>query len=309
MNMTYVSPFIVRQVMRQDDFEIYHRIDAASGYIQPHSHDFYEIYFPRTEGVDYVVEGHRYRVGPGRLLLIAPGEVHFSNVSQQGMEVERFVLWLNTSFVESLTGMLPRFRHMLADGLKGRNLIVPDPETYELMIGLLFSLLHEKQLNDLDSASLNRLVVAQLLIHISRALSRSSSDMSKRAAQRYSDILRVHEYISAHLREPLSVTDLAERFFMDKNTLTRRFKRVTGMTPAECIRRLRLDAAFTMISHGAGTTEACHECGFADYSAFYRAFRQHFGISPSACAEQAAGGVTLHPADARIDDGQPMMEE
>ena len=26
--------------------------------------------------------------------------------------------------------------------------------------------------------------------------------------------------------------------------------------------------------------QACAECGFADYSAFYRAYRKHFGVSP-----------------------------
>ena len=293
MNLSYVSPFDVRQVMRQDDFEIFHRVDTAPGYITPHTHDFYEIYFPRTEGVSYMVEGQRYRLGPGMVVLIAPGQAHYSDVAVAGLQVERFVLWLNTSFVESLTGLLPRFRNLQRDDLKGRNLIVPDPETYELMIGLLFGLLHEKQLNDMDSASLNRLVVAQLLIHITRVLSSAPSGMSGRSAQRYQDVMRVYEYISAHLKDRLSVSDLAELFFMDKNTLTRRFKHVTGMTPAECVRRKRLDAAYTMITHGAAVTEACHECGFSDYSAFYRAFRQTFGLSPSACANRADSGVQL----------------
>lgn len=295
MNLSYVSPFDVRQVMRQDDFEIFHRVDTAPGYITPHTHDFYEIYFPRTEGVSYIVEGHRYRLGPGMVVLIAPGQTHYSDVAVAGLKVERFVLWLNTSFVESLTALLPRFRNLQRDDLKGRNLIVPDPETYELMIGLLFSLLHEKQLNDMDSASLNRLVVAQLLIHITRVLSSAPSGMSSRAAQRYQDVMKIYEYISAHLKEPLSVSELAELFFMDKNTLTRRFKHVTGMTPAECVRRKRLDAAYTMITHGAAVTEACHECGFSDYSAFYRAFKQTFGLSPSACASQSDSGVRLQP--------------
>ena len=170
MNLSYISPFDVRQVMRQDDFEIFYRADTAPGYITPHTHDFYEIYFPRTEGVSYIVEGQRYRLGPGMVVLIAPGQTHYSDVAVAGLKVERFVLWLNTSFVESLTALLPRFRNLQRDDLKGRNLIVPDPETYELMIGLLFGLLHEKQLNDMDSASLNRLVVAQLLPYLNSLL-------------------------------------------------------------------------------------------------------------------------------------------
>ena len=297
MNLSYVSPFVVRQVMQQDDFEIFHRVDSAPGFITPHTHDFYEIYFPRTEGVSYIVEGHRYRLGPGMVVLIAPGQTHYSDVAEAGLKVERFVLWLNTSFVESLVGLLPRFRNLQPEDLRGRNLITPDVETYELMIGLLFSLLHEKQLNDLDSASLNRLVVAQLLIHISRVLSNAPGSMTGHAAQRYRDIMRVYEYINGHLKDPLSVGALAETFFMDKNTLTRQFKHVTGMTPAECIRRKRLDAAYTMISHGAGITESAHECGFSDYSAFYRAFKAAYGISPSDCAGHDLTGVQLRPRE------------
>ena len=297
MRANYVSAFDVRQVMLQDDFEIYHRIDSAPGFVSPHTHDFYEIYFPRSEDIAYVVEGQRYRLTPGSVVLIAPGEVHWPEVSEPGRIVERFVLWLNKSFVESLTDMLPRVRNLLADGMNGRHLITPDAETYEQMIGMLYSLLREKQMNDMDSASLNRLVVAQLLILVSRVLSSVPSGLSDRTAQRYKEIMRIYDYISAHLKDPLSVSELAERFFMDKNTLTRHFKHVTGMTPAECIRRKRLDAAYSMISHGAGMTETCHECGFADYSAFYRAFRHTFGISPSDCAVQGQSGVRLRAPD------------
>ena len=293
MNQAYVSPFDVRQVMLQDDFEIYHRIDTAPGSISYHTHDFYEIFFPRTEGVSYIVDGHRYRLGPGMVVLIAPGEAHRSEVNRPGLVVERFVLWLNPSFVKSLAGPLPRFRNMQEDELKGRNLIVPDQQTYDLMIDLLLSLLHEKQLNDMDSASLNRLVLTQLLIHLSRVLSRASGGMSDRSAQRYREVMRVYDYITAHLLTPLSVSALAEKFFMDKNTLTRQFKLVTGMTPAECIRNRRLNLAYTMITHGATATEACHESGFKDYSAFYRAFRQTFGTSPSDCALRSESGTRI----------------
>ena len=138
-----------------------------------------------------------------------------------------------------------------------------------------------------------QVVVAQLLIHISRVLSDAPGRLSGRASQRHREIVQIYEYISAHLGEQMSVTSLAERFFMDKNTLTRQFRHVTGMTPAECIRRKRLDAAHTMISHGAGMTEACQECGFSDYSSFYRAFRKVYGKSPSASAAQSRDSVHL----------------
>ena len=68
---------------------------------------------------------------------------------------------------------------------------------------------------------------------------------------------------------------------MDKNTMTRQFKRIIGMTPGDYIRRKRLDTAYTLIRQGYSVQNAGLACGFSDYSAFYRAFRQNYGITPS----------------------------
>ena len=67
---------------------------------------------------------------------------------------------------------------------------------------------------------------------------------------------------------------------MDKNTMTRQFKRIIGMTPGDYIRRKRLDTAYTLIRQGYSVQNAGLACGFSDYSAFYRAFRQNYGITP-----------------------------
>ena len=284
MTRAYLSAFETRQEMFDDDYEIFHHIDARFTDISPHSHDFYELYCPLSEEVNYISAGKRYALKPGMLLLIPPGELHRPVPVVPSQACERIVLWINADFAASLAKDLPGLQRMLSEGLKGRNLIVPDPDIYVLLQELLFSLLREKKNRDPDSPGLERMMIAQILTHLGRRLSQAQAAQPRSAELRNAGVMRVYEYIDAHLADDLTVAGLAELFFMDKNTLTRQFKRLTGMTPGECIRQRRLAAAHAMIANGAGMQEACAECGFSDYSAFYRAFRQAYGVGPRAYA-------------------------
>ena len=114
--------------------------------------------------------------------------------------------------------------------------------------------------------------------------------------------MRVHEYINAHFRESLSVNGLAQMFFMDRNTMTRQFKRIVGMTPGDYIRRKRLESAHQLIRQGYSVQHAGFSSGFSDYSAFYRAFRRQYGLSPGELSSSAKIGHS--PAIIRKDEEQ-----
>ena len=285
MAQMLLNPFDHRQYMRRENFEIFHYDNPGSCSCAPHRHDFFELYFLMDDGagdgMDYVVDGLRYPLRPNSLMLMAPGQIHRADVHGPVRNIDRFVLWLTTDYVKTLVGALPSTRYTLLGDMAGRNLIQPDGETGALMRQLLFALQRESAADNTDSAAICRSIVTQLLIYCGRCIASVPESLPHRAEHRYREIMRIYEYIGAHLGENLSVAGLAEQFFMDKNTLTRQFKRQVGMTPGDYIRRRRLETARAMIGGGLSMQEACAECGFSDYSAFYRAFRQAFGMSPS----------------------------
>ena len=236
------------------------------------------------------MDGLRYSLHPGSVILVGPGQLHRPDVAGPVRSINRFVLWMTAEYVRALTGSMPHLHYALLGDLTGRNLIQPDEETGELMRGLLFALHREAARAGAEEAALCRSIVTQLLIYCGRSLSVAPETLPHRSEQRYREVMGVYEHIVTHLRDDLSVAGLAEMFFMDKNTLTRQFKRIVGMTPGECIRRHRLEAAHAMIRQGVAMQETCAECGFSDYSAFYRAFRQTYGVSPSAFASEVKTG-------------------
>ena len=93
----------------------------------------------------------------------------------------------------------------------------------------------------------------------------------------------VLRYIAAHLDEPLSLDVLAEVAGFSPYHFHRIFAAMVGEPVGSYVRRLRLDgAARQLLMHSARpVTEIALDVGYETPSAFAKAFRQHYGISPS----------------------------
>ena len=94
---------------------------------------------------------------------------------------------------------------------------------------------------------------------------------------------RARGFIHAHGARPLTLDEIASAAALSRFHLTRCFAEAYGVPPLAYHRALRLDAAADRIRRGhASPTQLSEELGYASLSAFTRAFRQKFGIPPSA---------------------------
>ena len=87
--------------------------------------------------------------------------------------------------------------------------------------------------------------------------------------------------LSRHLFSPLTADRLAAHFYLSRSQFGRVFKNITGTSPWDYITAKRLIAAKSMIEKGAGAKKAADDCGFGDYSNFYRAYVKRFGKKPT----------------------------
>jgi AraC family transcriptional regulator len=101
-------------------------------------------------------------------------------------------------------------------------------------------------------------------------------------------INRVVDHISAHIRtqgtEPLDLATLAGVAHFSPWHFHRVFQAMTGETLADCVRRLRLEAAAQRLlaSPPQAALTVALDVGFASAEVFTRAFRAHFGMTPTA---------------------------
>ena len=93
-------------------------------------------------------------------------------------------------------------------------------------------------------------------------------------------IQKIIAYINEHLAEELSLDLLSKQFYLSKPQLSRRFKEVTGSSVWEFITIKRLSKAYQLLRVGEPAMQVSEQCGFQNYSVFYRAYRARYGRSP-----------------------------
>ena len=90
----------------------------------------------------------------------------------------------------------------------------------------------------------------------------------------------VLHYINEHYSETLTLDQLAEKFFISKYHLLRKFDAQVGTTVHRYILQKRLLNAKQLLAGGVAPNEVCQYCGFGDYANFYRAFKAEYNQTP-----------------------------
>ena len=95
------------------------------------------------------------------------------------------------------------------------------------------------------------------------------------------DMNRILEYIEAHLEEKLTTGQLADLAGYSEYHFLQLFKEHTGETVMEYICRRRLFRGLDAVLAGNRIIDVAVRYGFESHSAFSRAFKREFGVSPS----------------------------
>lgn len=95
------------------------------------------------------------------------------------------------------------------------------------------------------------------------------------------DMDRILNYIEEHLEEKLTNRQLSETMGYSEDHFRQLFKAHTGETVMEYICRRRLFRAVDEILSGDRILDVALRYGFESHSAFSRAFKREFGVSPS----------------------------
>ncbi len=252
-------------------------VTYANSQVSLHSHNFYEFLFCHAAGgVEYLVGSERYRLEKGDVILISPGISHRPLLPETMPEpYRRDVLWISQELMDAQEQMVPPEQRIRAQESR----LLRTSGTKWEFLGELFR--HGVREFEGQEPGWEEIVLGnsiQILVYLRRAIrDRSAAPLKAEKPELLDQVLA---YVEEHLAEKITLGDIARHFWVSQSTITQTFRNKMGVSFYRCVTQRRLIAAKTLIIEGLQLEAVGQKVGFSDYSSFYRAFKQEFGISP-----------------------------
>ena len=227
-----------------------------------HSHPQFEIVVTRSEGHGSSVDGQEISLSPYDLIMIAPGVPHRVVVGDG--DYDRFSIIIHPTLLpEDKADVLSRSMIKLR--------LSHEDEIYRLLKKA------ERYAKELPESAKERIFPALTLEIYYLILSRLPSEKPTP-----SDIVnRSIEYMDAHFAEIKHISEIYESLYVSKSYFHSLFSRYMNKTPLAYLNERRLYCARTKIAAGAKPSSIYRECGFEDYTSFFRAYKRLYGHAPS----------------------------
>lgn len=92
----------------------------------------------------------------------------------------------------------------------------------------------------------------------------------------------IHNYLSEHYNEKISLDSLAGQFFISKYHLSREYKKIYGFTLIQDLTAQRVSRAKSLLRFSDDTIEhIAQSCGFSDCAYFIKVFKKTENMTPS----------------------------
>ncbi|MGM0124649.1 hypothetical protein IGI37_002043 [Enterococcus sp. AZ194] len=264
--------------MLSNDYELFHVKDLV---IQEktlyHYHDFYEIHCTLSGTANFYLDGKQYSLKPGSVIFINSLDLH--RIVKQDSEVfERVYMFITPNFLRAHSSKYTNLERCFhPTGTTKSKIIQTDPEQIRSYLSQL-----EKPINKKDYGM--DLIYTQqfinLLVYLNQLVMREENEIQPKEVLENSMIEELMVYVSENLDAPLTLEDVAKKFFVSKYYIARMFKKTTGFTFHNYVLKKRLLYAKQLLVTYKNSNEIYLQCGFKSYPHFLKSFKKEFGLTP-----------------------------
>lgn len=230
-----------------------------------HVHSEYELLYILSGNIVHGIEDRVYMPKKGDLVIVRPNNYHYIEI-QPGTPYERYDIFFSPQMFDNIDLIPPDL-----DVLNCRH----NPIISEIFRKLDY---YRRRLPDKQLEDVITLLLKELIYNISLADTEKNNILPENI---HPLISRALAEINENLFTIKTIDEVADKLFVSKGYLFRMFKHEMKTTPLKYITEKRLHAAQSLLAQGKSPTHIYRECGFNDYTAFYRSYMKLFGHAPS----------------------------
>lgn len=261
-----------------ENFRLFHLRSESGEKVDFHYHEFCKLLFLVSGQGSYFVDGKRYLLSAGDLVLIGSRSVHKPELAE-GSTYERIIIYISPDYLQQMSTQDCDLLSLFS-GSHGHVLRLKEQRRKAV-----FSLVSKLE-RDLSQEAFGRTILSQadllhLLVELGRSMEDSATNLPRPSVPENRRVVEIMEYLDRNLAEEIDMDALAERFFISKYYMMRLFQKETGTTIYGYLTQKRLLKARELISSGVRAMESCYACGFHSYSSFTRAYGKYFGTTPT----------------------------
>ena len=261
-----------------ENFRLFHLSSQAGTKVEFHYHEFCKLLLLVSGRGGYVVEGQRYLLQPGDVVLIGSRSAHRPELEEDS-PYERIIIYISPEFLQASSTADCDLLELFS-ARNGHVLRLKETQRKKVF-AMAAELEAELSGEAFGREILSNTELLQLLVELGRQQRRKDAQNPDPVVPKDSRVLEWMGYLDRHLSEDIDMDHLAERFFISKFHMMRLFRAQTGFTIHTYLMQRRLLAARQLIDRGMRATEACYRTGFRSYSSFTRAYSKHFGTTPT----------------------------
>ena len=261
-----------------ENLRLFHLRSESGEKVDFHYHEFCKLLFLVSGQGSYFVDGKRYLLSAGDLVLIGSRSVHKPELAE-GSTYERIIIYISPDYLQQMSTQDCDLLSLFS-GSHGHVLRLKEQRRKAV-----FSLVSKLE-RDLSQEAFGRTILSQadllhLLVELGRSMEDSATNLPRPSVPENRRVVEIMEYLDRNLAEEIDMDALAERFFISKYYMMRLFQKETGTTIYGYLTQKRLLKARELISSGMRAMESCYACGFHSYSSFTRAYGKYFGTTPT----------------------------
>lgn len=240
---------------------------------------FYELSYCKSGDLLLRIGQKRYFITNGDILVIPPDLPHYIVSSDLVANYYDFItIWLEKSYITNLKDQLPALEESVFN-IETPHLLHTAHDTNDFEETFERFYREYATFGDLSEAHACGASTCLLVKVINYALKYSDEFIEMEP-----DLTnRIVRYLDQHFLEEISVDDLARTFHMSKSSLNKLFQKELNTTCHQYILKKRLALAVSLIRQNVPLKTVAVQSGFGDYSAFFRAFKKMYQISPTEC--------------------------